>query len=425
MKKIAIIWLWYVWLPLAYHFSLKWHTVLWFDISTKKLEDLRNGIDDTDEIGPDIAKAAITYTNVPDDLKQVDIIIVTVPTPINESKSPDFVPLEKASEMIGKVLQKGQIVVYESTVYPGCTEDICLPLLQKNSWLEYNQDFFLGYSPERIVPGDKNHQLTNIAKVVSGSTPAVMEELALLYGEVTSGGIHKAPSIKVAEASKIVENTQRDVNIAIMNEFSQIFNKMNLNTYDVLEAAGTKRNFLKFMPGLVGGHCIWVDPYRLAYKAGEVGHNPAIILASRRTNDETPLFVANQVVKMLINAGKKVKWAKVLVLGLTFKENVPDFRNSKIADTIKELKSFGTEIYGHDPYSHHLNQHILDELNLSQSEIITEVQEGQYDAVIYATTHKEYVAYDFDKLLNENGVIYDIKGIRRAQYANHNFYRTL
>lgn len=425
MKSIGVVWLGYVGLPLAYHFFMKWYKVTGFDISAKKLENLRNWIDDTDEIGDAISQADIFYTNDPEQLKHVDIIIVTVPTPINKNKNPDFEPLEKSSEMIGKILQKWQIVVYESTVYPWCTRDICLPLLENNSGLVYNQDFFIGYSPERINPGDKEHTVDKIAKIVAWSTPEITEELAMLYGDLTSGFIHKAPSIEVAEAAKIIENTQRDVNIALMNELSQIFSKLNINTYDVLEAAGTKWNFLKFSPGLVGGHCIGVDPYRLAYKASEVGYNPEMILAGRRTNDTTPLVVAHHLIKLLIKAGKKIEWSKVLILWLTFKENVPDFRNSKISDTIKELKEFGIHVSWHDPYAAHLDEHILAELNLDSHEIVSTPIQNSYDAVIYATIHTEFWWYNLDSLLAENGVIYDIKGVLREKYGTSTLYGSL
>ncbi|MFA7717377.1 MAG: nucleotide sugar dehydrogenase, partial [Candidatus Absconditabacterales bacterium] len=393
-----------------------------FDIYEKKLEELRNGFDSTEEIGEKIKDVDIAYTSNPEDLKQAEIIIVTVPTPVNENKDPDYTPLIKASETIGKVLQKGQTVVYESTVDPGCTEEICIPILEKNSGLTYIQDFKVGYSPERINPGDKEHTVDKIAKVVAGCDKETLEVLSAMYGSITTGKIHQAPSIKVAETSKIIENTQRDINIAIMNEISKICEKMGINTFDVLEAAGTKWNFLKFTPGLVGGHCIGVDPYYLAKRATKIGLHPDVILAGRRINDDMPSYVANQVVKMLIKAGNKVEGSKVLVMGLTFKENVPDFRNSKIADTIKELKEFGVQVTGVDPYHNYLNDHDLLELNVTQKELATKPA-GTYDGIIFAQSHKEFEDIDLKEHLTENGILFDIKGKFRKSGFTH--YKSL
>ena len=420
--KIAIIWLWYVWLPLAYHFAKQWFDVIWFDINEKRLEELRNWKDSTNEIWDNIKDVNIFYTSNPDDLKQAKIIIVTVPTPINKHKNPDFTPLIKASETIWKILQPWQIIVYESTVYPWCTEEICLPVLEKTSWLKCPKDFKIWYSPERINPGDKKHTVDKIVKVVAGIDNKTTDLLAEVYWKIITAWIHKAPSIKVAEAAKVIENTQRDINIALMNELSQIFNKIWINTYDVLEAAWTKWNFLKFTPGLVWWHCIWVDPYWLAYKAVEINHHPELILAWRRINDFMPVFVANQVIKLLIKAWKKVEWSKILILWLTFKENVPDFRNSKIADVIKELKEFGIQIKAYDPFYKHLNKHILEELNLEKEEI-TENLDWIYDGIVFAVNHKEFENLDLSNLLDSNWVIFDVKWKLRDKWFN--FYKSL
>ncbi|HKL44521.1 MAG TPA: nucleotide sugar dehydrogenase [Candidatus Absconditabacterales bacterium] len=408
MKKIAVVGLGYVGLPLAYNFDKAGMDVVGLDISDKKIEDLKNGIDSTNEIGSKISKSKIKFTNDFEDLKDREVIIVTVPTPINKQKNPDFVPLQKSSEAIGKILQKGQIVVYESTVYPGCTEEICLPILAKESGLKYNEEFFLGYSPERINPGDKVHTVENIIKVVSGSTDETANKLVEMYNTIIKAGTHKAPSMKVAEASKVIENTQRDINIGLMNELSCIFDKIGINTDDVLAAAGTKWNFLKFFPGLVGGHCIGVDPYRLAYKAEEVGYNPELILAGRRINDNMPILVANSIVKMLIQAGKKVNGSNILVLGLTFKENVPDFRNSKVSEMIKELKDFGINIKAYDPYYKSLTKYDMEELNIKESEVLKNI-EGKYDGVVYAVSHQEFKSIDVKQFLDD-GIVFDVKG---------------
>ncbi len=422
MQKIAIVWLGYVWLPLAYHLAKTWNTVIGFDVYEKKLEELKSGFDSTEEIGAKIKDVNILYTNNPEELKQVEIIIVTVPTPVNANKDPDYTPLIKASETIGKILQKGQIVVYESTVDPGATEEVCLPLLEQYSGLKCPQDFTIGYSPERINPGDKEHTVDKIAKVVAGYDTKTLDILAEMYGSITTGIIHKAPCIKVAEASKIIENTQRDINIAIINEIAQICDKLWISTYDVLDAAATKWNFLRFTPGLVGGHCIGVDPYYLAKRAIKLGMHPDVILAGRRINDDMPFWVAHQIIKMLIKAGTKVEWAKVLVLWLTFKENVPDFRNSKIADTIKELKEFWINIVGYDPYHTYLHDHDREELNIEKSELISKIS-GTYDGVIFAQNHKEFDNLDITKLLQKDGIIFDVKGVLRKKWFSN--YKSL
>ncbi|NDK08127.1 nucleotide sugar dehydrogenase [Candidatus Gracilibacteria bacterium] len=418
--KIAVIGLGYVGLPLAYHFEKVGHKVVGFDISTKRLEDLKNGIDITREIGEKIKDANILYTNSPEDIKDSEVIIVTVPTPTNANKDPDYTPLLKASETIGKVLKKGQIVVYESTVDPGATEEICLPVLEKFSNLKCPLDFKIGYSPERINPGDKEHTVDKIKKVVAGIDSETLDILTEMYESIISVGIHKASSIKVAEASKIIENTQRDINIAFMNELSMICDRLGINTFDVLEAAGTKWNFLKFTPGLVGGHCIGVDPYYLAQRAIKLGMNPEIILAGRRINDEMPVYTANQVVKMIIKSGKKVEGANILIMGLTFKENVPDFRNSKIGDTIKELKEFGLNIKAIDPYKAFMSDYDYHELNIEKNEVIDEVGNNTYDGIIYAQNHKEFENIDLKEIIGETSILFDIKGkFRKDNFKNY------
>lgn len=419
IKKIAIIWLGYVWLPLAYHFDLKWFEVIWYDISSKKIDELRNWIDTTKEIWDKIKDSKIKFTKDINDIKESEIIIITVPTPIDSQKNPDFVPLQKSSEAVGKVLQSWQIVVYESTVYPWCTEDICLPLLEKNSWLKCPQDFQIWYSPERINPWDTLHTVDKIVKVVSGINDNTANTLAKVYWEIISAGIHIAPSIKVAEASKVIENTQRDINIALMNELTRIFHKIGINTFDVLEAAGTKWNFLKFTPWLVWWHCIGVDPYWLAYLAEWVGLNPEVILSGRRINDNTAEFVAHNLIKMMLKSNKPVNWSKVLILWLTFKEDVPDFRNSKVADLISELKSYGVKINVFDPYYDYLDNHIMEELHITDSEIIKDIK-WKYDWIVYAVNHKEFENIDIGSLLTSDSALFDIKGkFRKSNFANY------
>ena len=407
--KIAVIGLGYVGLPLAHAFSSQ-YKVVGFDIAQWRIDELRSGVDRTLELSDKQVKEAISngmeFTNNLDDIKDCNIYIVTVPTPIDKHKKPDLTPLLKASESIGKVLKKGDIVIYESTVYPGATEEDCVPILEKISGLKFNQDFFCGYSPERINPGDKEHTVTKILKVTSGSTPEIADIVDKLYASVITAGTHKAPSIKVAEAAKVIENTQRDLNIAFVNELAVIFNKMGIDTNAVLEAAGTKWNFLPFKPGLVGGHCIGVDPYYLTHKAQEIGYNPEIILAGRRLNDNMGIFVANQVVKLMIKKGQKIEGAKALVLGITFKENCPDIRNSRVIDVINELKDFGIDIDVYDPWAD--PQEVKREYGIDLIQDLTfDIQ--NYNAVVLAVAHDEFKKLDIQG--NDNQVVYDIKGI--------------
>lgn len=423
VKTIAIVWLWYVWLPLAYHFAKAWYQVIWLDISEEKLAELRSGYDSTNEIGEKIKDVLITYTNNKQDLIPADMIVVTVPTPINENKDPDYTPLISASTMIWSVLRSWQIVVYESTVDPWATEEICLPLLEKTSGLSCPKDFTIWYSPERINPWDTVNTLDKIVKIVSGIDENTLRIISQTYCSIIKVWVYEASSIKVAEAAKIIENTQRDINIGFMNELSKICDKLWINTYDVIEAMWTKRNALKFTPGLVWGHCIWVDPYYLAKKAQKLGINPELILAGRRTNDEMAIYIANQTIKLLIKAGKKIQWAKILVMWLTFKENVPDFRNSKIGSVINELKDFGLEITWYDPYAKEAKQHTLDELCLDTNEVTYSPQNNWYDGIIYVQDHKEFSLIDMQTLLNENWVLFDVKGKFRKTWFT--FYKSL
>jgi UDP-N-acetyl-D-galactosamine dehydrogenase len=411
MKIISIIGLGYVGLPLAVAFSKK-YKVIGFDISQDRIEELKRGYDRTLEVEESELKEAIEngleFTNNLEDIKKANIYIVTVPTPIDKHKNPDLTPLIKASESVGRVLKKGDIVIYESTVFPGCTEEICVPILEKQSNLKFNEDFFVGYSPERINPGDKEHTVTKILKVTSGSTPEIAKEINSLYASVIEAGTHLAPSIKVAEAAKVIENAQRDINIAFVNELALIFDKLNIDTKDVLEAASTKWNFLKFTPGLVGGHCIGVDPYYLTYKAKEVGYHPEIILAGRRLNDNMGIFVANKVVKLMIQKGHTIKGSKVLVLGITFKENCPDIRNSRVIDVVNELKEFGIDVDVTDPWAD--NEEVRKEYGF---ELKNDYNLQEYDAVILAVAHKEFKELEPKikdiKLKKHNLVVYDIK----------------
>ncbi|MBP9779279.1 nucleotide sugar dehydrogenase [Candidatus Gracilibacteria bacterium] len=422
METIAVVGLGYVGLPLAYHFAKAGYTVIGFEISQKKLTELRAGIDVTHEVGDKIKDVNILYTNNPEDMKQADMIIVAVPTPVNENRDPDYTPLVKSSETIGSILQSGQIVVYESTVDPGATEEVCLPILEKKSGMKCGTDFKIGYSPERINPGDKEHTVDKIVKVVAGCDAESLDTIARIYGSIVTVGVHRASSIKVAEAAKIIENTQRDINIAFMNELAKICDKLGISTYDVLAAAGTKWNFLKFTPGLVGGHCIGVDPYYLAKRAQKLGLQPEVILSGRRINDDMPVWVANQVVKLLIKSSRKVAGARILVLGLTFKENVPDFRNSKISDTIRELKDFGIEIVGYDPFRPYLTEYDLHELHMNPTEIIDELT-GKYDGIIFAQNHSEFKDIDLAEYLDTDGVVFDLKG--RFRNAGFTHYKSL
>jgi len=405
-NKIAVIGLGYVGLPLAHAFSFEYE-VVGFDIAQWRIDELRAGQDRTLELSEVQVKEAIangmSFSNQLEDIAECNIYIVTVPTPIDKHKKPDLTPLLKASESIGKVLKKGDIVIYESTVYPGATEEDCVPILEKFSGLRFNQDFYCGYSPERINPGDKEHTVTKILKVTAGSTPEIGQKVNELYASVITAGTHLAPSIKVAEAAKVIENSQRDINIAFVNELSMIFNRLNIDTNAVLEAAGTKWNFLPFKPGLVGGHCIGVDPYYLTHKAQEVGYNPEIILAGRRLNDNMGIYVANQVIKLMIKKGKKIEGAKVLVLGITFKENCPDIRNSRVIDVIRELQDFGCEVEVSDYWAD--KQEVEHEYGLSLKDAPAI---EAYDAVVLAVAHDEYKALTFD---NEHQVVFDIKSI--------------
>ncbi len=406
--KIAIIGLGYVGLPLAVEFGKK-VPVTGFDIHQRRIDELKAGQDHTLEVSAEELKEAtrLTYTAQLEDLKECNFYIVTVPTPIDDFKQPDLTPLIKASTSIGQVLKKGDIVVYESTVYPGATEEACIPVLEQVSGLKFNQDFFAGYSPERINPGDKQHRVTNILKITSGSTPQVAEFVDQVYNLIIEAGTHKAPSIKVAEAAKVIENTQRDVNIALINELALIFNKMGIDTEDVLKAAGTKWNFLPFRPGLVGGHCIGVDPYYLTHKAQSIGYHPEIILAGRRLNDAMGAYVVTQLVKQMIKKKIQVEGSKVLVLGLSFKENCPDIRNTKIIDIINELKEYQIEVDIYDPWVDISEaQH---EYNVTP---IKTLQDSTYDGVILAVAHEEFKVMGADKMRKlgkANHVLYDLK----------------
>ena len=404
-NKIAVIGLGYVGLPLAHAFSEKYE-VVGFDIAQWRIDELNSGIDRTLELSEAQVKEALAnnmqFTNVLDDIADCNIYIVTVPTPIDKHKKPDLTPLIKASESIGKVLKKDDIVIYESTVYPGATEEECVPVLEKFSGLTFNKDFFCGYSPERINPGDKEHTVTKILKVTAGSTPEIGKKVDALYASIITAGTHLAPTIKVAEAAKVIENSQRDVNIAFVNELAIIFNKLNIDTEAVLEAAGTKWNFLPFRPGLVGGHCIGVDPYYLTHKAQEVGYNPEIILAGRRLNDNMGIYVANQVIKLMIKKGQKIEGAKVLVLGITFKENCPDIRNSRVIDVIRELEEFGTDVEVYDPWAD--AEEVKREYNVP---LIKNVNLADYEAVILAVAHDKFMTLDLTS--NDSQVLFDIK----------------
>lgn len=409
--KIAVIGLGYVGLPLAVEFAQKYPTI-GFDISQSRVEELNSGHDRTLEIEDEyLAKVNKEFgfksTANLQEIKDCNIYVVTVPTPIDKNKRPDLTPLIKASESIGKILKKNDIVIYESTVYPGATEEDCVPVLEQFSGLKFNQDFFCGYSPERINPGDKVHTVTKIKKVTSGSTPEIGKKVDDLYKTIIEAGTHLAPSMKVAEAAKVIENSQRDLNIAFVNELAVIFNKMGIDTNAVLEAAGTKWNFLPFKPGLVGGHCIGVDPYYLTHKAQEIGYNPEVILAGRRINDNMGIYIANQVIKLMIKKGQKIEGAKVLVLGITFKEDCPDIRNSKVIDVINELKDFGTHIDIYDPWAEDKEvQHEYAMNLLSKGEL---PDFSQYQAIVLAVAHEEFKQLDLK--VNPQQVIYDIKSI--------------
>ncbi|MES1198330.1 MAG: nucleotide sugar dehydrogenase [Chitinophagaceae bacterium] len=418
-KKLAVIGLGYVGLPIALEFARK-ISVIGFDINARRVDLMKNGIDPSNELDKEaFAGCDIVFTDSLDVLKDANFFIVAVPTPVDEHNVPDLVPVKKASETIGKVIKKGDYVVFESTVYPGCTEEDCLPVIEKLSGLKNITGFKLGYSPERINPGDKKHTLSKIIKVVSGCDAESLEEIAKVYGLVVEAGVHKASCIKVAEAAKIIENTQRDLNIALMNELSVIFDKMNINTFEVLEAAGTKWNFLKFQPGLVGGHCIGVDPYYLTYKAKEIGYHPEVILAARNINDGMARYVARKVLKQIIKNFGDVRSSKVLVMGATFKENVSDIRNSKVADVIKELKAFYVNVDVHDPFAD------TDELQHEYGFGLTKELSDDYAAVIIAVPHESYLSLDdkyFSGITKENAFIADLKGIYRNKITNRNYW---
>jgi UDP-N-acetyl-D-glucosamine/UDP-N-acetyl-D-galactosamine dehydrogenase len=419
--KIGIIGLGYVGLPLARLFATKYN-VVGFDINKKRINELQSGHDTTLEVEEGILSAVLKTSNNSEkglycssnlnDIKDCNYFIITVPTPIDKNNRPDLTPLYKSSETIGNVLKKGDIVIYESTVYPGVTEDECVPVLEKISGLKFNTDFYAGYSPERINPGDKLHTVDKILKVTSGSTPEIGKKINKLYASVITAGTHLAPTIKVAEAAKVIENSQRDINIAFVNELAKIFNLMHIDTHAVLEAAGTKWNFLPFKPGLVGGHCIGVDPYYLAQKAQEVGYHPEIILAGRRVNDGMGQYVAMEVIKLMLQKDIKIKGANILVLGITFKENCPDVRNTKVVDVIKELKSFGTKLTIYDPWAN--PEEVMHEYGLKTTNSHPKHVEGQkikFDAVVLAVAHEEFLKDPLTPLLNQKGVLYDVKGI--------------
>ena len=411
--KIAIIGLGYVGLPLARLFSTK-YSVIGFDINTHRISELMSGVDSTLEVNNETLQSVLVNdssesnglfcTNQLDKIKDCNYYIITVPTPVDKNNRPILTPLVKASETVGSVLKKGDIVIYESTVYPGATEEDCVPVLEKVSGLRFNEDFFAGYSPERINPGDKEHTVEKILKVTSGSTPEVGEKVNDLYKSVITAGTHLAPTIKVAEASKVIENSQRDINIAFVNELAKIFNLLDINTHDVLEAAGTKWNFLPFKPGLVGGHCIGVDPYYLAQKAQEKGYHPEIILAGRRLNDGMGDYVASEIVKCMIKKNIPVNGSKVLVLGITFKENCPDVRNTKAVDLINALKDYGTNITIHDPWAD--QDEVMHEYGL---ESFKSIPNQKFDAVVLTVSHNKFKELDFLSLKKDNAIIYDIK----------------
>jgi UDP-N-acetyl-D-galactosamine dehydrogenase len=408
--RIALIGLGYVGLPLAVEFGKRYPTV-GFDIRAARVEELRRGHDSTLEVEPDLLAQAtqLDFTHQLADIAQCTVYIVTVPTPIDAAKRPDLTPLVKASEAIGSILKRGDTVIYESTVYPGCTEEVCVPILERVSGLRFNVDFCVGYSPERINPGDKAHRVTNILKVTSGSTPATADFVDALYASIITAGTHKAPTIKVAEAAKVIENTQRDLNIALVNDLAILFNKLGIDTLDVLEAAGTKWNFLPFRPGLVGGHCISVDPYYLTHKAQEVGHHPQVILAGRRTNDSMGPFVADQTIKLMLKKGINPVRARILILGLAFKENCPDLRNTRVVDIIDTLRSYNANVDIHDPWvdaAEAQHEYAID--------LIAAPQPASYDAVILAVGHdqfKQLGGQGVRALLKADGVVYDVKHV--------------
>lgn len=415
-QKICVVGLGYVGLPLARLFATK-YPVVGFDINEKRIGELRKGVDTTLEISsellqsvlknePDLNQNGLFFSNNIEDIKDCNVFIITVPTPVDKHNKPDLTPLYKASETVGKVLKKGDIAIYESTVYPGVTEEECVPVLEKISGLKFNVDFYAGYSPERINPGDKNHTVDKILKVTSGSTPETGKVVDALYNSIITAGTHLAPTIKVAEAAKVIENSQRDINIAFVNELSKIFNSLGINTHDVLAAASTKWNFLPFKPGLVGGHCIGVDPYYLAQKAQEHGYHPEIILAGRRMNDGMGEYVASQIVKLMIKKGISVLNSTLLMLGFTFKENCPDVRNTKIIDVVNALKSYGVSVVIFDPWADQTE--VKHEYGIAT---LKELPGEKFDAVVLGVSHDDFFELDFNKLTKDNAVIYDVKGV--------------
>ena len=408
--KIALIGLGYVGLPLAVEFGKKFDTI-GFDVKKSRLEALHNGVDATLETSSEDLKAAtyLKYSGNPEDLKDRDVFIVSVPTPVDKYNSPDLTPLYGASETVGRVMKKGATVIYESTVYPGCTEEECVPVLEKFSGMKFNQDFFCGYSPERINPGDKEHTLTKILKITSGSTPEIAEAVDALYNSILKNGTHKASCIKVAEAAKVIENSQRDLNIAFVNELAKIFHLIGIDTNEVLEAAGTKWNFLKFKPGLVGGHCIGVDPYYLTHKAQSLGYLPEVILAGRRINDGMGKYIASEIVKLMIRKEQKVYGSKVLQLGITFKENCPDIRNSHAVDVVRGMMEFGCKVDIYDPWAEPAE--IKREYGLVSIKDIGKLKKGAYDAIVLAVSHQEFTDFDLAAYRKTNAVVFDIKGM--------------
>lgn len=414
--NIAIIGQGYVGLPLSLEFAYH-YPVLGFDINTERINELNNGYDTTLEADIDKLKDSLKRYNESkgnigyrgtSDIQEItgcNVFIVTVPTPIDKYNAPDLKPLLTASKMLGEIIKKGDIVIYESTVFPGCTEEECVPILEKYSELKYNEDFFVGYSPERINPGDKVNTLTSVMKVTSGSTDQIAQEVDELYKKIITAGTHKAPSIRVAEASKAIENAQRDVNISFVNELALIFDRMGIDTNDVLDAAGTKYNFLKYKPGLVGGHCISVDPYYLAHKAEQLGYHPDVILSGRRVNDSIAKFIASKVIKLLITKGNVIKNSQALILGVTFKENCPDVRNTKVIDIYNELRDYGVEVDIYDPWAD--KEEVKHEYGVT---ILSQLEENKkYDSVIIAVSHKEFLSLDFEKIKKEDSVIFDTK----------------
>ncbi|GHA30083.1 UDP-N-acetyl-D-galactosamine dehydrogenase [Salinimicrobium marinum] len=415
INKIAVIGLGYVGLPLARLFATKF-PVVGFDINEKRVKELQRGEDHTREVENEVLQEVLVkepsdknglYCSADlNDISNCNYYVITVPTPVDKNNRPVLTPLYKSSETVGKVLKKGDIVIYESTVYPGATEDECVPVLEKASGLKFNEDFYVGYSPERINPGDKEHTVDKILKVTSGSTPQTGKKVDELYASVITAGTHLAPTIKVAEAAKVIENSQRDINIAFVNELAKIFNMLDIDTQAVLEAAGTKWNFLPFKPGLVGGHCIGVDPYYLAQKAQEIGYHPEIILAGRRMNDSMGQYVSSEIVKLMLKKDLKVKGSKVLVLGITFKENCPDVRNTKVVDVVKHLNDYGTEVTIYDPWADPVE--VLHEYNLKTTDSLPQ---EQFDAIVLTVAHNEFLSLDLSLLKSKNSVVYDVKGV--------------